>query len=719
MTFTNQSAGAALVQFETGQTLAAFAVSDSLGPVSNRPPRTIPPDGGSYLVAVSFEPGAVQNFSSTFSYTACTADKTCIGARSISLNGVGVDAQLSILPNPISYAGVAAGAQATQTITIGNLGTHAGSVGCLFLKSLGPGSCGAASDLFSLGAPSAPLPVTLAPVGSGASSFTFPLTYVASGGLLDGDELDVQGIPVGASAIETAVAPIVADQTLGPCQLAISPAMVNFGTVTVGGPVTKSVTFRNSGQSDCDLSGIEIDPSSAPAFGLAVGQAAAVSILAGGSAQIPVSFLLAGASGSGPARGDLDFESNDPNHLSGQIPLIAYLNPANPYSEGWPKWHYDNNNSGQTVADTSGNDGTVRWKYAGLRSAVDLNAEGKGNAVCGGEAYLNSPIVIGDPSGSGGYTVCQLSLDGRLYVLRADGGLLWTLKIISPEGDPHPSTPAAAKSGNLWVMSGSDGDGKQLYYLSASGGVEFSGYYGEDGFDAAPGLGPDGTLYQGDDDGLQKGGSDPYSAIAFSASSTGSVNLIAGLSLPITAESERFGIAIGNDSVSYWGNNGEFFAIDAPANGFGELSGWPASGVTVVDNSEDDNAVGPVFSDLALDPINTGLVYTYSAWEDSTPSNCLFGNCQAGPPFTVQGRLAALSMASGALQWSLESPAHPAASGLVAAVLGLRQRGPGGGDRRNGVRRKQRWAAIDRRRDGPAELAVSQCQREQLTRHRR
>jgi outer membrane protein assembly factor BamB len=660
VSFTNRSAGQALVRFDTGQTLKEFTVADGSGPLAGAS-RAIPGDGGVLVATVSFEPDAVRNFSSAFTYTACNGTGVCIGARSISLNGIGANPQLAIVPNPISYSGVAPGAQATQSITVSNLGTNAVTVDCIRLGSLGnsrgSNACGAASDLFYIGASSVALPATLAPAGTAASSLTFPLTYTASGGTSDGDELDVDGTPVGATAIETARAPIVGDQSLGPCQLSVSPPTLNFGTVTVTAPVTKAVAFHNSGQSSCGLTGLAIDRSSSAAFGLVQGQPSAFSIPAGSTVAVAVVFQLSAAGGMSPSHGSLDFQSGDPSYPTGQVPLVAYLNPANPYAAGWPKWHFDNNNSGQTTSDTSGNAGNVLWTYPGLTSAVDLNAEGKGGSVCGGEAYVNSPVVLGDPTGAGPYSITQLSLDGTLYVLSADGGLLWKKKLSSPQGDPHPSTPAAPKDGSLWVISGSDGDGKQIYYFSPAGSVQYSAYYGEDGFDAAPGLGPDGTLYEADDDGQLGSGTDPYSAIAFSAAGGASVNLIAGLALPLTAESERFGIAIGNDSTSYWGNNGQFFAIAAAANGFGQLPAWPANGVTVVDNSGDENALGPVFSDLALDPNGTGYAFTYSSWEDGTPSNCRSsGRCQEGPPYTVQGLLAALSMADGSRRWSLRLP---------------------------------------------------------------
>ncbi len=664
VSFVNQSAAPALIRFDTSRTLKQFAVAAAAGsgPVGDGSPRTLAGDGGSYTVSVSFEPDAVQNFSSTFSYTACADATTCIGARSISLTGAGVNPQIAIVPDPIGYAGVAQGGLATQTITVSNLGTSPVSIGCLYLESLGSSRCGAASALFRIGAASTALPAVLAPAGAGVSSLTFPLTYVASGGTSDADALDVEGVPVGATAVETARAPITGNQTIGPCQLSVAPAAVNFGTVTIAGPVTKSVTFHNGGQSACALGGLGIDPSSATGFGLGPSQPIAISVPAGGSVPVAVTFQLSGTGSATSVQGDLDYQSSDPNHAQGQVPLMASLDPANPYAAGWPKWHYDNNNSGQTVSDTAPNNGSLVWKYPGLTSAVALNAAGKGGADCGGEAYVNSPVVVGDAAGSG-YTVLQLSLDGTLYSLGANGTLLWKKKLSSPQGDPHPSTPAASKGGNLWAMSGSDGSGKQIYYLAPSGAVLYSAAYGEDGFDATPGLGPDGNLYQADDDGARGSGNDPYSAMAFSASSGGVVNLIAGLSLPLTAESERFGIAIGNDSVSYWGNNGQFFAIAAPASGFGQLGAWPAKGVTLVDSSKDDNAVGPVFSDLALDPLGTGFVFTYSSWEDSTPTNCDIFGCQAGPPYTVQGKLVALSMASGAEQWSVNLPPNQLPAG--------------------------------------------------------
>jgi outer membrane protein assembly factor BamB len=86
-----------------------------------------------------------------------------------------------------------------------------------------------------------------------------------------------------------------------------------------------------------------------------------------------------------------------------------------------------------------------------------------------------------------------------------------------------------------------------------------------------------------------------------------------------------------------------------------------------VDNSGDQNALGPVFSDLALDPNGTGFVYTYSSWEDGTPSNCRpSGRCQEGPPYSVQGVLAALSMADGSRQWSLRLPSAQLPAGWTS-----------------------------------------------------
>ena len=88
--------------------------------------------------------------------------------------------------------------------------------------------------------------------------------------------------------------------------------------------------------------------------------------------------------------------------------------------------------------------------------------------------------------------------------------------------------------------------------------------------------------------------------------------------------------------------------------------------MTVASNTSDKNAVGTVFSDLALDPINTNFVYAYTAWEDGTCTGggyYGFGTCTG--PYKVAGTLAALSIATGALKWTVNLPSATFPTGWV------------------------------------------------------
>ena len=198
-------------------------------------------------------------------------------------------------------------------------------------------------------------------------SFTFTVNYTPSGGNGDLDELDVSYASQGSTASKTATDPILGNQALNPCMLSVKPATLSFGTVGLGTPLTKSVTLSNAGESDCNISGVVLDPASDPSYSLASGQAGSFTIAAGTSATIGVTFSLNNSNTPNQRKGDIDYQSNDPSHATGQIPLIAYLQTNSPYANGWPKWHYDNNNSGKTSADTSNDTGQILWQYTGLR----------------------------------------------------------------------------------------------------------------------------------------------------------------------------------------------------------------------------------------------------------------------------------------------------------------------------------------------------------------
>jgi hypothetical protein len=490
-------------------------------------------------------------------------------------------------------------------------------------------------------------------------SFTFTLTYTASGGTMDGDTLDAFYTSAGAAMTSETQDQILGNQQVNPCTLTISPSTISFGTVTLGTTLTKSATLTNTGESTCNISGVALDSSSDPSFALDSSTSAAFPIPAGGSATVTVDFNLNNSSTPNQRKGLVDYTSNDPTHATGTIPLIAYLQTNSPYANGWPKWHYDNNNSGHTSADTSNNTGAIVWKVSGVLKAAGSSLEGT-------LSYINSPVV-GDNS-DGTYTIYQVSMNGSLYAFNQAGATLWSTALSDPTGDPHPDTPIVTKSGNIYAVSGCDSENqtspKNLFYLNTSGTILSSQAYGEDGFDACPGLGTDTAgntvFFEADDDGSvsNNSSSDPYSAISFQASSTGAVTLTSGIALPLTSESERFGIGIADDTSSFWGNNGQFFAVTAPPMSL--LSGWPAAGVTQPGTNSEVNNGNEVYSDLAVDSTVTNSIFAYSAWEET---NFNF----SGVTYQVGGVIQSLDLATGAQKWMVSLPTNSISpSGLLS-----------------------------------------------------
>jgi outer membrane protein assembly factor BamB len=198
--------------------------------------------------------------------------------------------------------------------------------------------------------------------------------------------------------------------------------------------------------------------------------------------------------------------------------------------------------------------------------------------------------------------------------------------------------------------------------------VTFSGSFGDGGLDSCPNLGQDGTLFLAESHGggapcgAPGGGSD--SAVAF-ISDGGGLTQLAGLALPLAPESGPFGVAVGNDGTSYWGNNGQFFAVSPPASGFALLQGWPACGVTLTSPSV--NAV----SNVAFDGTGTGYLFAYSAWESVAPDG----------GYVVQGNIAALDVATGAEIWIFDMPATNLPAGWTALPSDVGNASPAvGGD---------------------------------------
>jgi len=588
--------------------------------------------GASENITVSYSPALLGPSTANLPYGVCTGCPT----QSINLTGVGVDGQLTFSPSPVNFGSPPAGSAPTMQVTATNTGTEN-----LTVTSVGTYS---GSRVFALsGLPT--LPLVMKPL----QSFTLTITYNTSGNV-GGDQDELLGVFTVADPVvpaRTSQDLLSGNEMLGPCSLGIAPSSVNFGLIPSQQVGTRQVTLTNTGGTACQVSAIALSPSTDPYFQLGATQAATLTVQPGSSGQITVTFSPTSTNAPLTRTGQLTFQTGDTVNPSASVPLSATIEGQSVYSGGWPKWHLDNFNSGQSNADTSGDTGVVTWKY---------NIGAPGISIGGfdfGGTYINSPVISTvtgvSPPPAGGYVIYQMGSSGKVYaiaggpVAQGGGTLLWSQALSSPSGDPHPSTGAVLADGSMFFASGSDGSPPNLYYLSSAGAITFSEPFGEDGFDSCPALGQDGTLFLADDDGASpasgacggSGGGDPDSAIAFSASA-GSVSQIGGLALPLTAESERFGVVVAADDTSYWGNNGQFFAISPPKSGFGLVPAWPACGVTLASQSVS------AISDLALDTVTNNNLYAYSAWNNLT---------------SVQGNIAALDPATGSQKWIFNMPA--------------------------------------------------------------
>jgi outer membrane protein assembly factor BamB len=599
------------------------------------------PNAGDYSVTgqanTTLQPGSAMTLTVSFFPSvlgASTADvgyQTCGGCsqQQVNLTGVGIDCALTFVPTPVTFGSVAIGNSVDTQVTVTNSGTNTCIIGGITTK--------ASTTPFQVKtAPS--IPINLA-VGA---NFPMTMAYAPFPASVSSDTLLViYTVPDTAVPPRTAPVPLVANGTPQGCILSMAPSTVNFGSVNANSPVTKNLTLNNNGGAACQITNIAIAASSDPGFVLASAGTTSVTVQPGVPATIGVMFSTTTVAAPYLRTGSLTFQTNDTTQPTAKVPLNAYLNNT-VYASGWPKWHFDNRNSGQSEADTAGLTGTIAWKF-------NVGAP-TGSGRFGSDTYINSPVV--DTNGN----VYQVGMSGTLYAVNANGVQVWTATLTAPTGDPHPSTPAILNTGNMFVISGSD-NGKNsgvnnLFYVSSTGSILSQQVFGEDGFDACPALGNDGsgnygTLYEADDDGpATTGGSgDPYSAIAFSANGN-TVTQIDGLSLPLTNESERFGIAIADDGTSYWGNNGQYFAISPPSAGFKLLPAWPAAGVTIA-NPAGSGFHNAVVSDLAVDGRVNNYIYAYSAWETTA----------SGGNLTVQGVLVALNPANGATVWTVQLPA--------------------------------------------------------------
>ena len=183
---------------------------------------------------------------------------------SISLSGVGVQSQISVVPGSVSFGSVTVGQSNSQTITLSNPGTANLNV----TQSAGPGT--------GFGLTGLALPLTLAP----GKSTTFTVSFTPTSGNSSSSSLtlvsDAPNSPTTIPLSGTGLAQVL--------QLTPSATSLNFGSQTLNASATQNVTLTNTGNAAVSISQVNVTGTgftlngSAPLVTLSAGQTASFGV---------------------------------------------------------------------------------------------------------------------------------------------------------------------------------------------------------------------------------------------------------------------------------------------------------------------------------------------------------------------------------------------------------------------------------------------------------
>ena len=210
--------------------------------------------------SVTFTPTVAGNATGSASVVSTAANSPL----SISLAGVGVQPQISVVPGSVSFGTVTVGQTNSQTITLSNPGTANLTV----TQSAGPGT--------GFGLTGLALPLTLAP----GKSTAFTVSFTPTSGTNSSSSLTlISNAPNSPTTIPlsgTGLAPVL--------QLTPSTTSLSFGSQALNASATQSVTLTNTGNAAVSISQVNVTGTgftlsgSAPLVTLSAGQAASFSV---------------------------------------------------------------------------------------------------------------------------------------------------------------------------------------------------------------------------------------------------------------------------------------------------------------------------------------------------------------------------------------------------------------------------------------------------------
>jgi len=187
--------------------------------------------GQSAAMAVNFLPTAAESISGNI-----TVSSTTGASAVIPVNGVGVQAALTITPASASFGDVTVGSPSTQTVQITNSGT-----GTLTISQVSASGSGFSTSSLSL-------PISLAPNQSTSFNVVFS---PASAGTVSGAVSIVSNAPNSPATVALSGIGVAASQTLS-----FSSTSLAFGSVNDGSSSTQSVTVTNTGNASVTISTI-------------------------------------------------------------------------------------------------------------------------------------------------------------------------------------------------------------------------------------------------------------------------------------------------------------------------------------------------------------------------------------------------------------------------------------------------------------------------------
>ncbi|MCX5731631.1 MAG: choice-of-anchor D domain-containing protein [Deltaproteobacteria bacterium] len=246
--------------------------------------------------------GASAALSVSYAPTAAGTDTGCIAlttnasngpTTNLAVNGTGVvpaAPRIALAPTSLAFGNVTVGAPAARTFTISNTGTAAltGTVaratGTSTEYAVSPANFNVAAGGNQI------VTVTYTPTGTGSDAGTIAVSSNDTTAPTSNVALTGTGVAAPAPSI------------------ALSPASLTFGTVTVGGSASLSAQVQNSGTAPLTVSAVARCASPATSAEFAWSPAAPFTVAAGGSTTVTVTYTPTAA---GPDAGCLAFSSND------------------------------------------------------------------------------------------------------------------------------------------------------------------------------------------------------------------------------------------------------------------------------------------------------------------------------------------------------------------------------------------------------------------------